>query len=209
MGTHKYNYNWSFFEEDSEELYYFLGFVAADGYVSNNEIEIRLNEKDVYLLEKFRDLIVPDKPLYYKSRTNSYTLKISCKKYIKKFKNFYGMTTNKKHEEMTFPNIPEQYIKDFIRGYIDGDGCIDTTKAYQGENIYVGQRLRILGNYEFLNSLNAETKKVINHNTNTISQKGTENVYVITYNFKTANNILHWLYDDCTICLPRKQAKVL
>ena len=209
MGTHKYNYNWNFFEEDSEELYYFLGFVAADGYISNNEIEIGLSEKDVCLLERFRDLIVPDKPLYHRKRTNSYTLKISCKKYIERFKNFYGMTTNKKHEEMTFPNIPEQYVKDFIRGYIDGDGCIDTTKAYKGENVYVGQRLRILGNYEFLNSLNAETKKIVSHNTNTISQKGTENVYVITYNFKTANNILHWLYDDCTICLPRKQAKVL
>ena len=39
MGAYKYNYNWDFFENESEELYYFLGFVAADGYISDNEIE--------------------------------------------------------------------------------------------------------------------------------------------------------------------------
>ena len=80
VGTHKYNYNWDFFKQESEELYYFLGFVAADGYLTENEIEIGINEKDVCLLEKFRDLIVPNKPLYYKESTHSYTLKISCKK---------------------------------------------------------------------------------------------------------------------------------
>ena len=78
-----------FFNKDSEELYYFLGFVAADGYLTDNEIEIGINENDVCLLEKFRDLIVPDKPLYYRKRTHSYTLKISCKSLMNDFKNFY------------------------------------------------------------------------------------------------------------------------
>ena len=40
MDTHQYKYNWDFFEKDSKELYYFLGFVAADGYISDNDIEI-------------------------------------------------------------------------------------------------------------------------------------------------------------------------
>ena len=52
-----------------------------------------------------------------------------------------------------------------------------------------------------------KTKEFYFHKTNAINQKGKENVYVITYNFKTAANILRWLYSDCNICLPRKQAK--
>ena len=207
MGTHKYDYNWNFFNEDSEELYYFLGFVAADGYLTDNEIEIGINENDVILLERLRDLIVPNKPLYYKEKTHSYTLKISCKSLMNDFKNFYGIATNKKHLEMSFPHIPSEYVRHFIRGYVDGDGCIDTAKGYRGEKIYIGKRLRILGNYNFLYSLNEKTKEIYNHKTNAINKKGKENVYVITYNFKTATNILHWLYDDCNICLPRKQAK--
>lgn len=211
MGVHKYKYNWDFFEKDSEELYYFLGFVAADGYISNNEIEIGLNEKDVSLLEKFRDLIVPEKPLYYKAKTKSYTLKISCLKQISKFKTFYSMTSNKKHDEMHYPNIPDKYQKDFIRGYIDGDGNIDTTKGYRvidGEKrVYAGLRLRILGNENFLTSLNNETKKHYQHKTNRLTKKGKENVYYLTYNFKTANNILEWIYKNANIYLKRKYDK--
>lgn len=209
MGVHKYKYNWSFFEQDSEELYYFLGFVAADGYISENEIEIGLNERDVALLEQFRDLIVPDKPLHYKPKTNSYTLKISCRSKISHFKKFFDMSSNKKHDEMIFPDIPKRYYKDFIRGYVDGDGSLDTTKGYRGDKVYVGPRLRILGNPEFLRGLNEVTKTQYYHKTNAINRKGKENVYVITYNFKTAREILKWLYSDNHICLDRKYTTYL
>lgn len=211
MGVHKYEYNWDFFEKDSEELYYFLGFVAADGYISNNNIEIGLNKKDLSLLEEFRDLIVPGKPIYYKARTESYTLKISCLNKIKQFKEFYSMVSNKKHEEILYPNIPYKYQKDFIRGYVDGDGNIDTTKGYRivgiEKRVYIGLRLRILGNEKFLEQLNNETKKHYQHKTNSIIKKGKENVYYLTYNFKTANNILEWLYKDANIYLQRKYDK--
>lgn len=209
MGVHKYKYNWDFFDTDSEELYYFLGFVASDGYISNNEIEIGLNEKDKHILEKFRDLIVPDKPINYKKKSNSYTLKISCRNRIHKFKEFFDMTSNKKHEEISFPYIPKVYLKDFVRGYVDGDGNIDTTKGYRDDKIYVGPRLRILGNKKFLSDLNEMTKTIYSHKTNSISKKGKENVYYITYNFSTARAILKWLYNGSSIHLIRKYEKYL
>lgn len=171
MGVHKYKYNWEFFEKDSEELYYFLGFVAADGYISDQEIEIGLNEKDLHIIERFRDLIVPGKPIYHKKRTNSYSLKISCKSRIHKFKDFFDMISNKKHDEMSFPNVPKKYLKDFVRGYVDGDGTIDTTKGYKGDKVYIGPRLRILGNQNFLKELNEYTKTIYPHKTNSILKK--------------------------------------
>lgn len=209
MGKRIYNYNWSFFDNDSEELYYFLGFVASDGYITDNEIEIELNEKDIKILEKFRDLICPSKPIYKKTATNSVSLKISGRHHMRRFKDFFNMTSNKKHEEMKFPNVPDEYIKDFIRGYIDGDGCIDTTKGYKGDKVYIGPRLRILGNETFLRNLNEETKKIFNHKTNCISRKGKENVFYITYNFSTAKNILNWIYDGSKIFLERKYNKYM
>lgn len=204
MGSYKYKYNWDFFETDSEELYYFLGFVASDGYISDNEIEIGVNEKDEKLLQRFRDLIVPDKPLYRKARTNAVVLKISCKSRTESFKKFFGMTSNKKCFEVHFPMMPRKYWKDFIRGVVDGDGCIDTTKGYRGNKIYLGPRLRILGNHDFLQKLNEVTKTAYPHKTNAIARKGKENIYCVTYNFSTANKLLHWLYDDNCICLDRK-----
>ena len=204
-----YKYNLDFFSKDSEELYYFLGFVAADGYISNEAIEIGLNEKDIEILKKFRDLIVPDKPLYYKAKTHSFTLKINMTDKIKDIKAFYHMSTNKKLEEMEFPTISPKYLKDFIRGYIDGDGCIDTGKAYRNNTIYIGPRIRILGGYCFLEKMNEEIRNIIPHKTNAISKKGRENIYYVTYNFSTADRILHWLYDKCNICLRRKQERYL
>ena len=207
MGIHKYKHNWSFFETPSQELYYFLGFVAADGYISENEIEIGINKKDIHILETFRDLICPDKPIYNKQKTDSYTLKISCKKYIPKFKKFFGMESNNKCYEVRFPQIPDEFYKDFIRGYIDGDGTIDLTKGYKANNVYIGPRLRILGNKHFLCSLNEKTKEFVKHNTNAISPKGKENIFYITYNFSTAKSILTWLYKDCSISLNRKKER--
>lgn len=209
MGVHKYKYNWDFFEIDSEMLYYFLGFVAADGYISEDSIEIALNKKDEELLIKFRDAIVPDKPVNDKKVSNAKVLKLGMKSKIKDFKKFYGMTTSKKHDEIVFPNIKDEYVKHFIRGYIDGDGTIDTTKGYRDDKVYIGPRLRILGNESFLKILNAKTKEVYFHRTNAITKKGKENVYYISYNFSTAKNILDWLYKDATIYLERKYNKYL
>lgn len=207
LGTYIYHYNWNFFDTPSEELYYFLGFVAADGYISGNGIEIGLAKNDIALLERFRDLICPEKPLYVRTKTNSFTLKISCKNKISKFKNFFSLKSNNKGQEMKFPDIPKKYVKDFIRGYIDGDGCIDTTKAYKGNKTYIGPRLRILSNFDFLTTLNEKTKDFVLHKTNAISKKGKDNVYCVTYNFSTAKNLLKWLYKDCKICLDRKYQK--
>ena len=210
MGIAKYSYQWNFFKQPSENLYYFLGFVAADGYVSNCDIEIGINQKDKYLLEHFRDLIVPDKPLYYKEKSDAYILKISCRNRIKDFKSFYGMQTSKKCYEVQFPqDIPQEYYKDFIRGYIDGDGCIDTTKGYKKDKVYIGPRLRILGNHDFLRDMNEKTKEFVHHNTNAILKKGHENIYYVTYNFSTAKKLLKWLYDDSIICHSRKKDRVL
>lgn len=188
-------------------MYYFLGFVAADGYLTDNELEIGINEKDKYLLEHFVELIVPQKPLYYRPKTNSYTLKLNMKKLMPKLKSFYGMSSNNKHDELIFPSVPGEYVKDFIRGYVDGDGCIDTCKGYQKNTIYIGPRLRILGNAIFLKGLNERIKDFIAHKTNRISPKGKENVFYLTYNFSTAAAILSWLYDDCSVCLTRKNQK--
>ena len=207
MGVHKYQYNWNFFTTPSEELYYFLGFIAADGYITDDLIEIGINEKDVALLTTFQNLIVPDKPLYYKASLSAYVLKINYRHGMQEIKNFYNMRTNNKHDEIKFPTIPTPYIKDFIRGYIDGDGCIDTAKGYKKDKIYIGPRLRILGNKEFLEGLNNATKLFVKHNTNAISRKGKENIYTVTYNFSTASNLLVWLYNQSTIYLERKKLK--
>ena len=117
------------------------------------------------------------------------------------------MKSNKKSFELEFPAISKKYLKDFIRGYVDGDGCIDFTFAKKGKKRYKGPRLRILGNESFLYELNEATKEYYFHKTNAIRKKGKENVYEVTYNFSTAKGILEALYKNNTISLERKNLK--
>lgn len=203
----KIEYNYDFFNEDSEELYYFLGFIASDGYVSDNLITLELNKKDKNILEKFRLLICKNKDLAYRESTDSYRLSIYISEIAKRVKRFFKMKSNKKSFELEFPAISKKYLKDFIRGYVDGDGCIDFTFAKKGKKRYKGPRLRILGNESFLYELNEATKEYYFHKTNAIRKKGKENVYEVTYNFSTAKGILEALYKNNTISLERKNLK--
>lgn len=210
MGCKKYKFNKSFFENNSEELWYFYGFIASDGYVTDERISLTLNERDSAILCKFRDLICSDRPLVRKPSVDAITLNIFDKNLCQSVKQMFGMTSNQKSKEIEFPtNIPDEYLKDFIRGIIDGDGCIDTTKAYRKDKTYTGPRLRILGRESFLRTLNEHSKRFVTHNTNAINRKGSEDVFYVTYNFSTAVNFLKWIYENNKISLKRKYEKYL
>lgn len=200
----KYNYNFDILEKESPEKYYFLGFIAADGHVSDKAVHFELNVKDKYMVEKLRDYICPEKPVYNHEKTNSVALSITHRGKSSELKKYFSMISNRKTEEIRFPEVPDEYLRDFIRGIIDGDGSIDTTKGYRGDKVYIGARLRILGNEIFLKELNEKTKLLYKHNTNAVSRKGKENIYVVTYNFKTARELLKIIYYDGCLCLKRK-----
>lgn len=208
MGVAKHKVNMDFFEKDSEALWYFLGLLASDGYIADR-IELTLNNKDRYILEKLNDLIQPTKKVYHKKAVNASTLQIDNRIIAGKVKKIFSMETNKKHEELRFPDVPSLYIKDFIRGYIDGDGCIDRTKGYRADKVYIGPRLRILGNEWFLGDMLNHIRNFVPNKTYSMTKKGKENVFYVTYNFRIATAILKWVYDDNTICLKRKYEKYL
>ena len=57
---HKYSYNTSIFKQiDTEEKAYWLGFLYADGYVSDKGVELALKESDYNHLIKFDRFIIP------------------------------------------------------------------------------------------------------------------------------------------------------
>ena len=101
--------------------------------------------------------------------------------------------------KLKFPNVPEEFLSHFTRGYIDGDGSIDKSKN--------NPRLRILGTLEFLISMRNQISASINIPKNKPHQKG--NIYVLNYNGKTAIKVLDWSYKDASIYLERKYNKYM
>lgn len=210
MGVRIYKINKDFFK-DSEQYWYFAGLIASDGYVSDDRVELCLNKKDEEILKRLRDMISPDKPIHDKASANAKRFTIHSKEIASHFKQLFHMISNQKSKEMQMPDVPEQYLKDFFRGLVDGDGCIDTTKGcrkFKGyKKTYVGPRLRVLGNYKTLQVLLEEVAKQVPNGTKAISKKGKENVWYITYNFRVAENVMNWMYEDATIYLKRKYKK--
>lgn len=213
--TATYTYNLDFIRNtESEDYWYIAGMLAADGYISDSEIELCLATIDKHIIEDIRDIMCFDKPIYTRKNqgTGAFMLKLNNVEMVKHFKQLFSMETNKKHEELIFPRVPDKYLKDFVRGYFDGDGGIDSTKAYQTVNgekkVYIGPRIRILGNQKFLTSLLDEVRKQVPNKTFAVSKKGKENVYYITYNFSTAKEFLKWMYKDSpNLFLNRKRER--
>jgi hypothetical protein len=150
-----YTFNFDKFKIDSHEKYYWLGFIGADGAVVKNTLSIELKETDKAHLEKFNLFFENTKTIEervnnngckcVKTNINSFQLV----EYLKQY-NIY----QNKSLTYTIPidKIPEIYLMDFIRGLIDGDGCIRINNHQQislgfcsGNGYCVEQFKEILG----------------------------------------------------------------
>jgi len=207
---------------DSEFKWYFTGFVAADGnlFVGSDyskskgirkvkrngpfdqKLEISLNEKDRALLERLRDEIVPEKPIYERASTNSVRFTITHRDIVRHFIDELGIMPAKSLR-LTMPEVPKEYVHHFVRGYVDGDGTWGVAKGKRtlktGETrYYYGLRLRVLGTKEFLTQLSIlfDGKKRKPY------CRG--NFYSLETNHSTAEKFADWIYQDATIFLQRK-----
>lgn len=194
--------NHNYFEKiNSEEKAYWLGFLFADGYVNEKtyQIELTLCEKDLDHIEKFNKAIESTYKISKKCigdfvayRTNAYSKKLTLD-LVK-----LGCCQNK---SLTIkpPNsnqVPDKFIKSFIRGYVDGDGCFSVDKVFS-----------ITGTKEILDYIICHLRE----NTD-ISKAGnfqmTGNAYQWFHNGKKDYKIIHkYLYENSNVYLTRKYNK--
>lgn len=117
---------------DTEEKAYILGLWMSDGWVTDDEVCIKIHKDDRQLVEKIRDFFAPDVPI--KEIKNTVSFRLASHKLVKQF-NSYGCVKNKTYSDMHIPDIPKELIRHFIRGYFDGDGTIFMDRKYYKSNI--------------------------------------------------------------------------
>lgn len=117
----KYTLDKRYFKKiDSQEKAYWLGFISADGHVSDDGIVIGLHKKDYEHLENFLISIKSNSKVKYIK--NAAVISIYSKELVSDLRDL-GFFHNKSQTQ-TFPPIGEIYYSSFIRGMFDGDGCI-------------------------------------------------------------------------------------
>jgi len=121
--------NQDFFKKWSPEMAYVLGFFTADGNMSphsNGGRYIEFTSCDEELIRKTRSLLDSTHRISSRIRSNSlkdtYRIQIGSK-IIYKDLILLGLTPNKSLT-IKFPKISKDYLRHFIRGYFDGDGCV-------------------------------------------------------------------------------------
>ena len=140
-----------------ENTAYWLGFLTADGSISKTTIQIGLANKDKAHLEKLRDFLEVDRPIYER-----YTKCSNEKEYLSDYLTFssrkmvddlaqYSIVPRKTYLDVDFLSfINEPYKFSYICGYLDGDGWI----TYTDKSIcfgFCGNQKTMISISEYLN----------------------------------------------------------
>lgn len=119
----KYNINQDFFKTWSSNMAYVLGLWFADGCIYNKKMfDITLHAKDKYILKRIAEELGYEGSLYDYVDRQAARLNFSCVVIYKDIVALGG--TENKSSTIDFPEIPKEYLPDFIRGYFDGDGSV-------------------------------------------------------------------------------------
>lgn len=181
------NVNHSAFSSFTEESMYWLGFLWADGYV---KYEGRFNIIDLECvdlehMEKFKSFIGADNiKIRNRKKSICYRVSVTSNKICEDLY-FYGF--NLKDKRISLPNIPEEYMIHFIRGYFDGDGHISNNGS-----VDISGRLEFMENiYNYIKLFHRKEK----HSTNSLR---------IYTNIENGYKFLELIYNNASVYLNRK-----
>ena len=199
---------------DTEEQFYWLGFLYADGNISKtgNRLELTLALKDIDHLEKFRNFLKLTTEIKTVLRNGHY----ACRLYVRN-KHLWETLNNLgcvpcKSLILEFPKKEifknnKMFILHFIRGYVDGDGCL--SYYWNKQHTSINTQVSIVSTESFLNSI----KKLFGNKHGYIHNKSSKDwenkAYQLTFNGVIARKFARYLYEKATIYMQRKYEKYL
>src|SRR3990167_7600233 len=200
----KYKVNDDFFKVWSHESAYVLGLIASDGCISKDlkRLEFKQSEKDRELLENLVILLESTYPVlssYSTSLGKKYptaTLTITSPDICSDL-NSFGIGPRKSLVLEWITVVPDEYFSSFVRGYLDGDGCVDEYKDKR-LNEYTRLRIRFSGTKNFVHGLYDHIYKTLDIIGNISEVKSAKNHYELSYRSTSAEKLGTWIYQDST-----------
>lgn len=192
---------------------YVLGFITADGsledapYIRAKYLRITSGDRD--LLEKLRVImgsehkIVTIEPKAFLSRGKRYISKTKYMLRIGSHKIYNDLVslgiTPRKSKIIELPQIPSELIPHYLRGYLDGDGCISVSKTRP--------RLSVIftsGSQQFLDKASKLIASKLNIKAHNVYRNN--RAFQLKYSTKESLKVLRYFYFDMDqgLCLQRK-----
>lgn len=205
-----------FHQIDSELKAYFLGFIFADGWVvyneqkRNYEFGMELQSCDKYILESLNNELGGIHIITHSDPTQRVIcgvlsnighmdrLRVYSKEFVEDLIEC-GIVQNKTYN-YKIPKFPMKYFFDFLRGYIDGDGCY----TYSKNHVYMSLTCASGDILKWIQSV------LSLYNISTTVHKEKEYKYRLTCtNYVSMSNLIKLMYhDNCTLYLTRKYNKI-
>ena len=203
-----FDINEHFFSNWSPEMAYVLGLIITDGCISKTgTVSLCMNDKD--LLEKVKKVMKSEhKVESSKHQKNLYIFHFARENMVNDLKNF-GIAP-KKSLTVTFPNVPQEHLPDFIRGVFDGDGSIYFDK--RSKNCPIRTSFHT-GSKDFIEKLEDILVRLGMPKRRQISQQKTKNgiYYGIRYGHQDSLKLFNILYKNTQngLFLDRKYRRFL
>ncbi|AZB43085.1 hypothetical protein CEF21_12650 [Bacillus sp. FJAT-42376] len=189
----KYQLNEHYFKTWSDNMAYILGFFYADGFIASAQQSVSFAQKDKTILEQIKKEMQSNQVLYQNKQTGVYMLNLNSKVLKDDLIHLFGVSSSKSLNA-TFPDVPDEFLSHFIRGYFDGDGNINYRGYFAS---FVG------GSLEYMESL----KKVLEKKGfNPVLKTFDKHYRVYISGRKTIRQFADWIYKDKGMYLERKFA---
>jgi hypothetical protein len=207
----KYSVNKDFFKTWNPTMAYVLGFIYADGcvYPSVRGSYFSVTSIDEHIVVNIKRWMKSDhiitKKVFDDNRRVRFTLKIGNKEiYTDLLK--LGVYPNKSLT-VRMPDIPTLVLRDFLRGYFDGDGCVNLYRSRGIKKEIILRQLKIIftsGSGLFLEDL----LRVLKERFSLRLAKVYPNGHAFQLRFSTHDSIIlfKFMYEDVSggMFFPRK-----
>lgn len=197
FGIKRYVDPFPFFETWTEQSAYVIGFFAADGWAVKRgpeSIRIAFGQKEPDIIYALRDVIGAGR--ISPKASGMYQFYIQSVKTYEWLCELFGHDVCRKSHTLQWPSVPEQYIRHFIRGAMDGDGSLMRRKDRLWEISYS------TSSFDFADEL----AQIIFDETGISLSLGENkiNVWHVRCTGIKAVCLADWLYRDATIAQERK-----
>jgi hypothetical protein len=210
-----YEHDENFFTNDTEESFYWAGFLAADGNITaKRDFALSLKASDQAHIEKFRTAIKSNAPLFFAkpeeriicgvktTHSGSVGIRFRANKWFYDLQRFNIVPNKTKIYSLPPFLATHPLVRHFIRGYFEGDGwfSVSLNKKTQKNRVHWG----ICGNLDVIEGFREilATNCELTGKANPLQQN---NIFKLIYSKQhDVANIVKYLYDDATIYLDRK-----
>lgn len=195
----------NFFKKETLETFWLLGLVASDGNIANDKKWNISQSGDLgmVLIKHIASLVNYSNKIYTVATKGelAHSIVVSSTEMVKDLKKYQiseRKTLTLKFNYSIFNNNEEKF-KSFLRGYIDGDGCVSI--AHQNKiRVFA---VSFVGNHNFINKLIPYLPY------KDFSTSKLKNVTQISYSGESAVKFCDWLYSNNTLYKHHKYQKYL